>query len=727
MNKFYSFLAAAALTVSFTACEDVPAPYGIGEDSGAVTPQPGEDGVIFEADFATDFGGFTNFTTSGEGGWKIDFKTAKASGYDPANKVNTAGVYYLVSPELSLEGQKEAHLTYEYIQAYSNRYADGDKVMISAGVFDPAKADQNWTEIPVNFKEPNKTEDGKLDWKTFHTMDIQIPAEYMGKKIRIAFYHACDEKGSTTMEIKNLKLLSGKAEGGEEVKPDVPAGVKQLPYAEALTSDMGAFKNYTTSGTGNWEMDGRGFAKASGFTAKDQPANPGTYYMVSPEISLAGKTAAHVTYEYLASFSYDPKNEQFMINANFNESNPAEGWVSLKADHEKSSSWTDWKTADVTIPAEYMGKNVRVAFYYNCGEKASTFEIKNFLAEESNGGVTPPAGDALFGASFKEGLDGCVSVLGTDEWQWEYDSKFTCVKVSGHVGGKEGHKTPGVAYLVTPEISLVGQTEAHLSYRYAIGYWSLPEYHQVLINDNYNEANPSEGWTNLNVNHQFEDKKFTWFDADVQLPANMMGKKVRIAFRYECNAEKASTWELNDLKVLAGKGGNEGGEGGETPQPGEGDTGDVNALNGDFECWVGGLPNNWNGTGGNARLHQSTDAHSGKYSVEVEGYSGANKRLGYKDMDLKAGSYTIKAYMKSAEGATARFGYVPVPASGGSDYKYGDYINNIPNTWTEYTYTFDIPADGKYNILIMNGKKPGKNFLIDDVTLTSADGTVIIK
>lgn len=72
-------------------------------------------------------------------------------------------------------------------------------------------------------------------------------------------------------------------------------------------------------------------------------------------------------------------------------------------------------------------------------------------------------------------------------------------------------------------------------------------------------------------------------------------------------------------------------------------TGDTTTPNGNFETWVDGKPNNWKtaSTAGNASVAQSTDAHSGKYSVKVGGSTTANKRLGYKEMELKAGTYKI--------------------------------------------------------------------------------------
>ena len=160
-------------------------------------------------------------------------------------------------------------------------------------------------------------------------------------------------------------------------------------------------------------------------------------------------------------------------------------------------------------------------------------------------------------------------------------------------------------------------------------------------------------------------------------------------------------------------------------------TGDTTTPNGNFETWVDGKPNNWKtaSTAGNASVAQSTDAHSGKYSVKVGGSTTANKRLGYKEMELKAGTYKIKYYVKAATatGASVQSGFVPVTEGKVGDYKYSGYINNISNTeWTLVEQELVIPSDGTYCIVIMNSKKPGGDVLIDDLTLTLGE-TVIIK
>ena len=163
------------------------------------------------------------------------------------------------------------------------------------------------------------------------------------------------------------------------------------------------------------------------------------------------------------------------------------------------------------------------------------------------------------------------------------------------------------------------------------------------------------------------------------------------------------------------------------PTPGEVATGE----NGGFENWTDGKPTNWKtaSTAGNATLSLSEDAHSGKYSVKVGGSASANKRLGYKEITLKAGEYKVKFYAKAVteKGASVRPGIVPVTDGKAGDYIYGEYVNELKNTeWKLVEQTLTISADGTYCFVIMNAKKPGGDVLIDDFTVTFGS-TAIIK
>ena len=200
------------------------------------------------------------------------------------------------------------------------------------------------------------------------------------------------------------------------------------------------------------------------------------------------------------------------------------------------------------------------------------------------------------------------------------------------------------------------------------------------------------------------------------------GDKIKIrGYRgsYGDKIEVMYAWFVEKL-ADGGGGGSEGG--GEAAETGD---------NGTFESWADGVPTNWKtaSTAGNAKLAQSTDAHGGSYSVKVSGDTGANKRLGYKEMKLKAGTYKVVFYAKAlAEGGSLNPGIVPMKADGSAgSYKYSGYVDNVSTSeWQKVEADITVDSDGIYCFVIMNQKKsPAVDILIDDFTVTLGSTTII--
>ena len=358
------------------------------------------------------------------------------------------------------------------------------------------------------------------------------------------------------------------------------------------------------------------------------------------------------------------------------------------------------------------------------------FQTGNYIVSLNGvGGTTTPdtPGDGYinetFGKSF--GTFTLKTIKGTP---WVIDS-YGYAKATGYDMTSKV-TTPSESYLVSKAIDLSTSKGATLKFSYILRYATyngVPTEgvkNQVLITENYTGDPATTKWTDITGTLTEGTDWKTWSTYTYDLAPYKGKKNIVIAFHYACEA-KSGTWEIKELSVK---------EGAPTVEPETPDTpstGDTTTPNGDFETWVDGKPNNWKtaSSAGNASLTQSTDAHSGKYSVKVGGSTSANKRLGYKEMELKAGTYKIKYYVKAATatGASIQSGFVPVTEGKVGDYKYSGYINNISNTeWTLVEQELEIPSDGTYCIVIMNSKKPGGDVLIDDLTLTLGE-TVIIK
>lgn len=144
-------------------------------------------------------------------------------------------------------------------------------------------------------------------------------------------------------------------------------------------------------------------------------------------------------------------------------------------------------------------------------------------------------------------------------------------------------------------------------------------------------------------------------------------------------------------------------------------------TNGGFESWTDGACDGWKSTTSatNCEITQSTDAHSGNSSVQIPEGTSNNNRLGSKEYRLKAGTYTMKAYVKGA--GSVSIGYVPIANYAVLNYAYSSKVTTTADGWTEVTKEFTLDKDTKVNFVLMNTKKTGEK-LVDDFSVTTEDG-----
>ena len=379
MKKTFQFLALAFAALCFTACEDVPAPYnifseGAGQGTGSHLP--------YTVTFESSLGDFTTENTVGDFPWTCQHSCAQITSYidtdGDGTKENNPATSWLISPAFDLTGVEAAHVSFDYILRYANAsdLATNYQVLVSKDYTkDAGAAAASWTVLPLDLVQGS-------DWDTWtNTGNLNIPAAFCNTaNVTIALRYIAQAKAAT-WEVKNFVLDQGAGDqgagdngggSGEE------GGVKTLPYSEEFSTTLGGFKNYTTSGEGAWTID-YSTAKATGYDNASKVTTAGTYYLVSPEISLAGQTAVHVSYEYILRYNKGDENQQVFITDAFNEATPAEGWTLLVDKHTEGTDWTTFAKEDIAIPAAYLGKTVRIAFRYNTNaESGSTWEVKNF-------------------------------------------------------------------------------------------------------------------------------------------------------------------------------------------------------------------------------------------------------------------------------------------------------------------------------------------------------------
>ena len=510
---------------------------------------------------------------------------------------------------------------------------------------------------------------------------------------------------------------------------------KEVLLEESFASSLGSFKNYTTSGEGAWKIDFK-TAKASGYDNAAKKTTAGTYYLVSSEVDLTGVENAYVTLDYILRYNKGDENQQLLITDAFNAEKPAEGWTVVNQKWTEAADWKNFVNDKVAIPTAFLGKKVHIAFRYNTDDKSgSTWEIKNLKVQR--GVVTPSTPEQpvqpntngpLIDESFAASLGAFTSQTTSGEGAWKID--FKSAKASGYDNASK-KTTAGTYYLVSPEVDLTAaKTEgAHVALEYILRYNKADANQQLLITDAYNPAQPEAGWTVLNQKWTEGKDWKSYTAANYDIPEAFLGKKVRIAFRYNSDDKSGSTWQIKNVKLALGhldqpvqptptpK---------PDPTPAPAPTGDNLLSNAGFENWDGGAPAVWKSSIGNATLSQSTTAHSGQYAVKVTGDAQANKRLSYAELSLKAGTYTFTYYVYGAEAnAHLKTGYAIMTDHKVADFK-TDYIYSAPTTvtqgaWSLVTYTFKLDRPKTICLLVMNQKGSGA-FLVDDAQLTTSNG-----
>ena len=154
--------------------------------------------------------------------------------------------------------------------------------------------------------------------------------------------------------------------------------------------------------------------------------------------------------------------------------------------------------------------------------------------------------------------------------------------------------------------------------------------------------------------------------------------------------------------------------------------------NGGFETWEDGVATNWesSNSASSAKVSQSTDARTGEFAILVKSDAKYNKRLAYKELNLKAGTYKMSFY---AKGGQVRPGYA-ISVNGTIDsnagYKYDKYITLSATEWTLVEYEFTLEAPTTINLVVMNPKSNSKtkytatDAIIDDFSLTTTNGGI---
>ena len=183
--------------------------------------------------------------------------------------------------------------------------------------------------------------------------------------------------------------------GGEEIT---------LPYTSANLKD--GFEVYTPTGMA-WSL-GNTYAKATGYNSGSTTASE--TYLITPAIPLGDAEQVYVDFNYVIAYTNSlglEEGHQVLVCTEYDSADPAKSnWVKLPfapKEREDRNSWDMYPANTMSIPAEFLGQTIRIAFLYKCNSNsASTWELTNLkVSTEPGGEVTPDSPDTPTSARHK--------------------------------------------------------------------------------------------------------------------------------------------------------------------------------------------------------------------------------------------------------------------------------------------------------------------------------------
>ena len=339
-------------------------------------------------------------------------------------------------------------------------------------------------------------------------------------------------------------------------------------YFHAFANGFGAYKQIATKRDGaNWALFLDKFAKIGG------TGTPTDNWLVSPIIDLKKVNKASL---FLKHTVRNPNWNKFklLVSDNYNGADPAESdWVELNITPKSTvaaDSWVDLESELISLE-QFAGKKIVVAFRYMSDSESNTvWEILSLEFKGTGEGVSTtsypitfklpepePNPDDLnkedvFAHSFADGF-GEFNQDSSDETAATFKSKTrggkTYINISAHNPG--GDNRIGTTRLVSPVIDLDSKEEVSIQPEFAYGFYKDPSKGllKILVKD------VESGIESDLV--EISEPKMPGFTAvlkpNVELPAELKGKKIQIIFSYSSTADQSPALDIHSLAIKAKK------------------------------------------------------------------------------------------------------------------------------------------------------------------------------
>ena len=549
MKKYVLSLAAALLTLGFTACEDVPAPYEInGEET--------ESNTILSETFSNSLGEFSTICTVGDFPWNCNFGCVQTTSYVDKDgdgvKENHPADSWLISPHMNLSKVENAHISFEYILRYANanELKDFYQLLISKD-YSGRPADANWTALEYNQEQGS-------DWDTWYKSgNIDIPAEFIGQEnVTIALRYRAESKGAT-WEVKNLKV----EKGAGDYKPGATPDPETPPVGGNNILENSDFELWTAAGQPEAWISTTTASSAK--LSQSEDAHGGKYAVLVGSHETQNKRLASKEYtlkpgSYTMSFYVKGEGQVrpgYCLVGEDGKIPSQNGYIYGERASSTANEWTQVTYAfklDKQTKVNFVVMNPKKSNFAEASDKL----IDDFTVTTADGGLAegpsqpepdPTPGEAIFTESFAGGqgnftIDTKVNA-GNLEYIWNHDSRYSCMKASAFFNN-ESHQSE--SWLISPVVDLSKSAAPELSFEHVFNKGDVNKMSEQLTL--YVKAENSE-WKQLPIATYSSGTSWSDWTISTQSLAAYKGKKIQFAFVYKSEQASSGTWEVKNVTV----------------------------------------------------------------------------------------------------------------------------------------------------------------------------------
>ncbi|MBQ8957958.1 MAG: choice-of-anchor J domain-containing protein [Bacteroidales bacterium] len=492
---------------------------------GPTPPTPGTGGQLqtmpYTQSFTKEFGTYMTYDVMGPQFWRIDFNTAKMTGYSGGSHANED---WLISSPVAVTGVSEAKVSVTYSAQYQNADATDVSLQVSTDYVygtDPTAA--TWTNMQTTYPNTSSFDD-------FQTVETSLN-NFIGQNVFVAIKYTSTDAQSRTIEIQSITVQEGS--GVTPPEPPTPGevegdGSRENPYT---ANDVIALGIETSDGNKYWVKD----------------------YLVG---------VIDGSYNYVFSSSTDVKTN-IIISSNLSASGETE---CIPVQLPVGAVRTGLNLADNpgNFQQEVLLYGTLERYFQKAGVKNVTYAEINGNSYGTDPGATPtPPGPGI--EYFNQTLTSQASfntfygysVAGEQEWYFNTAHPDYGAVMSGFATNVTYANED---WFISPVIDLSNSTNPVLNFDHARG----PEnsinvgvndgYYAVFVTNEYNNGeNPNdERWVELTILNQPTVKWQFVAAGDLVIPAEFKTSTCRIAFRYICpdgGSGDSATWEIKNVVV----------------------------------------------------------------------------------------------------------------------------------------------------------------------------------